>query len=147
MITLDPTWDHCEKLEEGKDRMLKLKCIHCGNAYWEGISRLKNHLLGTHKDVAPCTKCSNEVVEMFIKLLDDRSKDGNDEEDDVKVIGSGCRKIPASTITLNTMLKKKDRDEVCLDICRCLNANALPFNLVKDPYFKRMLEYVASFGK
>ncbi|KAA8544982.1 hypothetical protein F0562_019801 [Nyssa sinensis] len=81
-----PTWDHCEKVAEGKDCRLKLKYIHCGNAYWGCISRMKNHLAGTHKDVAACKKCSNEVVELFMKLLDDRSKDANicvDDEDDV----------------------------------------------------------------
>ena len=48
--------------------------------------------------------------------------------------------------TLNTLWKKGDRESVCKDICRFLYANALPFNLVKSPYFKTMLESVASFG-
>lgn len=33
-----------------------------------------------------------------------------------------------------------------LSICRCLYANALPFNLM-DPFFKIMLESIASFDK
>ena len=45
------------------------------------------------------------------------------------------------------MFKNKDREDIYLDICRFFYANALPFNLVKDPYFKTMLEFVSSFGK
>lgn len=36
---------------------------------------------------------------------------------------------------------------MCPDICRCLYATALPFNSVKDLYFKIMLESIVSFGK
>ena len=45
------------------------------------------------------------------------------------------------------MFKNKDREDVCLDICRLFYANVLLFNLVKDPPFKTMLESVSSFGK
>ena len=84
----DPTWDRCEKVEEGKDSRLRLKCIHCGNYYWGGIFRIKNHLAGTRKDVGPCMKVSNDIRDFFKQLLDKnkKNKDGDDffdnEEDE-----------------------------------------------------------------
>ncbi|XP_012848004.1 PREDICTED: uncharacterized protein LOC105967965 [Erythranthe guttata] len=43
--------------------------------------------------------------------------------------------------------KTKDRDSMCNDICRCLYAKALLFNLVKDPFLKSMLQSVAEYEK
>ncbi|KAL5544677.1 hypothetical protein UlMin_008461 [Ulmus minor] len=128
----DPTWDHCVKVGDGK----KLQCKHCNNSYWGGVFRIKNHLAQTRKDVAPCKNVPNEVCDVFKQILGESNK----KEDDV-VLCDGENERD---------LKKKmmlgDRESVFKDICRFLYANALPFNLVKSPYFKTMLESVASFG-
>ena len=42
-------------MDEGKNRSLKLKCLHCLNSYWVGISKMKNYLARNYKDVAHFT--------------------------------------------------------------------------------------------
>ncbi|KAL5580609.1 hypothetical protein UlMin_013051 [Ulmus minor] len=143
----DSTWDHCVKVGDGK----KMQCKHCNNSYWGGVFRIKNHLAQTRKDVAPCKNVPNEVCDVFKQILGESNKkeddvvscDGENERDlKTKMMLGGKNRVN----TLNTLWKKGDREGVCKDICRFLYANALPFNLVKSPYFKIMLESVASFG-
>jgi hypothetical protein len=36
---------------------------------WGGVDWLKHHYAGTRKDVPPCEKCSDELKEMYKKIL------------------------------------------------------------------------------
>ena len=95
----DPNWDHCEKVDEEKNRRLKLKCLHCLNSYWGCISRMKNHLARNHKEVAPCTKCSKEVTKFLKNLLSDRKIEVDvhvKDKDDIQVVEARKDKIVAS---------------------------------------------------
>ena len=47
--------------------------------------------------------------------------------------------------TINEVVK--DHDAVCKDICRFWYGHELSFNLVKNPLFKMMLEFVANYRK
>ncbi|WOL06775.1 hypothetical protein Cni_G15509 [Canna indica] len=47
--------------------------------------------------------------------------------------------------TLNATIK--DRDAVVRDICRCIYGNALPFNLVRNPYFINMVKSISEYGR
>ena len=54
-------------------------------------------------------------------------------------------KEKAKQQTMNRMFKK--REPVIRKIARCIYGNALPFNLVKDTLWKRMLVAVGDYGK
>ena len=163
----DVTWDHCVKVE-GASRM-KIKCKYCEKEYWGGVFRIKHHLAGSNKDVAPCVNVPDNVREMFIKILGDLEKIqlkkkniGGDEifedvtctQDDVTkkgkldvfvTKGKGGSSSNPKQKTMNEMLK--DREGVIGDICRCIYGNALPFNLVRSPLFKKMLKSIGDYGK
>ena len=47
--------------------------------------------------------------------------------------------------TLNEMTK--DRDAVCMDICRFWYSSGLPFNAMKSPYFGKAIESVENYGR
>ncbi|XP_061357381.1 uncharacterized protein LOC133301719 [Gastrolobium bilobum] len=114
---------------------------------------MKNHLAGTHNQVAACTKVSDEVREMFIKLLNDNDLECSNDKDSNKgiienLLGKGRGGSSSTTMkqpTINSMVK--DRDLVIQDICRCIYGTALPFNLVKSPLFIKMLKSVGEYGR
>lgn len=80
----DITWDHCQSLET----RLHVKCNYCPKTMWGGAFRMKHHLAGTHKEVAPCAQVPEEVRDLFKKMLDNMNKDDdvlecfNDKEPD-----------------------------------------------------------------
>ena len=83
-------------MDEGKNRSLKLKCLHCLNSYWVGISKKKNYLARNYKDVAPFTKCSMEVNKFFKNLLSDRETKVDvhvDDNNDIQVVGTRRDKL------------------------------------------------------
>ena len=56
--TSDPTWEHYSRVN---DNRMHVKCNYCGLERWGGINRMKHHLAGDHDNVAPCTKCPENV--------------------------------------------------------------------------------------
>ena len=64
--TNDPTWEHCSRVNDSR---MHVKYNYCGLERWGGINRIKHHLAGDHDNVAPCTKCPENVRELFIKIL------------------------------------------------------------------------------
>jgi hypothetical protein len=48
--------------------------------------------------------------------------------------------------TINQLLKKDMREEVCRQIARFFYTSAIPFNCVKNPEFVKALELVAKHG-
>uniref|UniRef100_A0A5K1EBN6 BED-type domain-containing protein n=1 Tax=Nymphaea colorata TaxID=210225 RepID=A0A5K1EBN6_9MAGN len=56
----DPAWQWCTRVNP-KDR-LRVKCNYCKQIISGGISRFKNHIAGTHSDVAACNG-SQEIIE------------------------------------------------------------------------------------
>ncbi|KAM7527608.1 hypothetical protein LguiB_031018 [Lonicera macranthoides] len=154
---IDPAYDHSAQVEkDGKNRRLKLKRNYCGHEYWGGMTKMKHHLAGTHQNVIPCTKYLEDVQILFKKLVERIKKKkslndyyGDGDEDEAGEISTRKRATPSNPThrtTLNTMLKKKQKDEVCQSICRCIYANALPFILVKDDFFKQMVKDISEYG-
>ena len=74
-VKKDVAWDHCKSLET----RLHVKCNYCPKTIWGGAFRMKHHLAGTHKEVAPCNQAPEEVKNLFKKILEDANK----AEDDV----------------------------------------------------------------
>ena len=147
----DPGWEHCTKVTQDKKARMLVKCKHCGKDIWGGVFRIKHHLAGTSKDTASCIECPDEVRSFFQKYLGANSEENQKEENvgfgDDECIDTKIGKVPTQKKTLNTIWKAKDREDVGKDICRCFYANALPFNLVKDSFFKAMLNSIAEYGK
>ena len=92
-------------MDEGKNRSLKLKCLHCLNSYWVGISKMKNYLARNYKDVAHFTQCSKEVNKFFKNLLSDRETKIDvhvDDNNDIQVVGTRRDKLQHLIIPLMT---------------------------------------------
>ncbi|KAF7124203.1 hypothetical protein RHSIM_Rhsim12G0154800 [Rhododendron simsii] len=155
---VDPTWNHCVRATELTDpeavdnTRLKLVCNYCGKTLSGGVSRMKHHLGRTHQNAKPCEKVPEDVTNMFLKILGELKQRKCIEQDDMdcfdeveNVISKRgsmdqyVSKTKAKQVTLPSMLK--DRTKPCVDICRMIYAEALPFSLVKSPWF----HYDASF--
>ena len=54
-------------------------------------------------------------------------------------------KTKVKQVTLPAMLK--DRTKSCVDICRMIYAEALPFSLVKSPWFHTAVQSIGEYGK
>ncbi|KAF7119637.1 hypothetical protein RHSIM_Rhsim13G0053900 [Rhododendron simsii] len=147
----DPTWNHCVRATELTDpeavdnTRLKLVCNYCGKTLSGGVSRMKHHLARTHQNAKPCEKVPEDVTNMFLKILGELKQRKCIEQDDMdcfdeveNVISKRgsmdqyVSKTKAKQVTLPSMLK--DRTKPCVDICRMIYAEALPFSLVKSSW-------------
>ena len=63
----DPAWDHSEEVQvpgEGAKKGYKyLKCNYCSKVIKGEVKRMKEHLAGSRKDVAPCLNVPDIVKE------------------------------------------------------------------------------------
>ncbi|XP_058208236.1 uncharacterized protein LOC131321250 [Rhododendron vialii] len=149
---VDPTWNHCVCAIELTDpeavdnTRLKLVCNYCGKTLSGGVSRMKHHLARTHHNAKPCEKVPEDVTNMFLKILGELKQRNYIDQDDVdcfdeveNVISKRgsmdqyVSKTKAKQVTMPSMLK--DRTKPCVDICRMIYAEALPFSLVKSSWF------------
>ncbi|KAL6495070.1 hypothetical protein OROGR_030752 [Orobanche gracilis] len=71
----DPAWKYCveENGTEGKGYKY-VKCNFCQKIIKGGLYRQKHHLAGTKKDVAPCTKVSEDVKKEMQNYLKSSEK-------------------------------------------------------------------------
>ncbi|XP_049936529.1 uncharacterized protein LOC126410539 [Nymphaea colorata] len=61
----DPAWQWCTRVNT-KDR-LRVKCNYCKQIISGGISRFKNHIAGTHSDVAACNGSQENPLPAYVK--------------------------------------------------------------------------------
>ncbi|KAI8535251.1 hypothetical protein RHMOL_Rhmol10G0159300 [Rhododendron molle] len=161
---VDPTWNHCVRATELTDpeaidnTRLKLVCNYCGKTLSGGVSRMKHHLARTHQNAKPCEKVPEDVTNIFLKILGELKQRNCIEQDDVdcfdeveNVISKRgsmdqyVSKTKAKQVTLPSMLK--DRTKPCVDICRMIYAEALPFSLVKSSWFHTAVQSIGEYGK
>ncbi|KAI3988058.1 hypothetical protein MKX01_011847 [Papaver californicum] len=90
---------------------------------------MKNQLAHTKKDVGICKNVLQEVKEFFVALIK-KFKDSKEKFDDLADLND-----------------EEDEEDVCMAICNFLYANVVPFNVVNNNYFKRMLNVVGELGK
>ncbi|CAH9109736.1 unnamed protein product [Cuscuta epithymum] len=68
----DPAWEHGDEIKkpglEGKTYKY-VKCRYCGQQTTGGVSRLKNHLAGTRKNVKPCPAVSDKIKNEMLNML------------------------------------------------------------------------------
>ncbi|WOL05637.1 hypothetical protein Cni_G14366 [Canna indica] len=151
----DIAWEHCVSLH---DNRLHVKCNYCPQTMWGGTFRVKHHLVGTHQEVALCSQVPEDVKNLFTKILGKKEKkedDTNFFEEETLTPGSQNKGSMDAFVmkgkggprqqTLNEMIK--DSDIMVRDICRCLNNNALPFNLVKSHLFTQMVKSLSEYGR
>ncbi|XP_026443690.1 uncharacterized protein LOC113343775 isoform X1 [Papaver somniferum] len=153
---VDPTWEHCKVVTSGKKTVLT--CNYCGSKYSGGVYRMKQHLAQTKKDAAMCKEVPPEVKQFLLsyikKFENDKEKceelgdlNGEDELGTREKLMRNALDGTKTPNTLSTYFKKPKREDACMAICDFFYANALPFNLVNNKYFKRMLNMVGEFGK
>ncbi|KAE9466882.1 hypothetical protein C3L33_01196, partial [Rhododendron williamsianum] len=161
---VDPTWNHCVRATELTDpeavdnTRLKLVCNYCGKTLSGGVSRMKHHLARTHHNAKPCEKVPEDVTNMFLKILGELKQRNCIEQDDVDCfdevenviskrgsLDQYVSKTKAKQVTLPSMLK--DRTKPCVDICRMIYAEALPFSLVKSSWFHTAVQSIGEYGK
>jgi len=68
---IDITWNHCESVPPHR---LLVKCKYCSHTCWGGVARMKHHLAGTKENVIPCVSVSDDVKDVFLKLLEYKEK-------------------------------------------------------------------------
>ncbi|KAF3775175.1 hypothetical protein EJ110_NYTH50701 [Nymphaea thermarum] len=61
----DPAWQWCTRVNP-KDR-LRVKCNYCKQIISGGDSRFKNHIAGTHSDVAQCNGSQENPLPAYVK--------------------------------------------------------------------------------
>lgn len=118
---------------------------------------MKHHLAGTHVEVAPCSQVADDVKNFFQELLKKKKKiidvecfDLEEEEENMGrkskgTIDAYVTKGKKKQITLNEMVKK--REPVIRDICRFFYKNAIAFNCIKCPTFKKMVTSIGDYGR
>ncbi|KAI3958563.1 hypothetical protein MKW92_034716 [Papaver armeniacum] len=142
---VDPTWEHCKVVTGGKKTVLT--CNYCGNKYSGGVYRMKQHLAQTKKDAAMCKEVPPEFENDKEKCEELGDLNGEDELGTREKLMRNALDGTKTPKTLSTYFKKPKREDACMSICDFFYANALPFNLVNNKYFNRMLHMVGEFGK
>lgn len=69
----DPAWKYGEEVRpegEQKKAYVYIKCKFCDRVITGGVSRMKNHLAGTHSNTTPCEKAPKEVVKEMKDYLE-----------------------------------------------------------------------------
>ncbi|KAL0910811.1 hypothetical protein M5K25_018900 [Dendrobium thyrsiflorum] len=61
----DPSWKYSVQVDIGgaEKTYVYLKCNFCDKVMKGGVTRMKEHLSGSHKNVAPCTNVPDKVKE------------------------------------------------------------------------------------
>jgi len=169
---VDITWDYCSVVDISNKN--KLKCDFCSHIITGGVYRMKHHLARTKKDVIACKEVPTDISEKFKDILYRKNKNIDLKYDksstaaslfsylgseSVEVEGpSNKRKSGDPSLregessnlrqtTINQLLKKDQREAVCEDIAEYLYDNAIAFNTVKSPSFKKMVESIGGYGK
>ena len=164
---LDPGWEHGIEV----DGRMKVKCRYCGIIRSGGIYRLKHHLADTRENTEPCSKVPEDVRKKFLDILKGLTEeslkkkrslmldvDDDDDEDVEQEVAKSKSKSKGKGIfldrfvrkksqtTMNQMFKKKEREEVCMQIAKFFYTSAIPFNCVNNPEFGKMIDMVSRFG-
>ncbi|CAH1440741.1 unnamed protein product [Lactuca virosa] len=148
----DPGWLHGLDMHDRK-----VKCKFCNSVCSGGIFRFKHHLGRTRNNVAPCDKVPENVRLEFYRLLEEndmvtkkkrgafsaseddevyeRQARGNNLENNVTKKGKVQR-------TMKSIFKKEEGERVCQQIARFFYTSAIPFNCVKNPEFRKMIEMI-----
>jgi hypothetical protein len=78
----DPAWNYCYWPDLNKKDVVK--CILCGKIVHSGVRRLKQHLVGSHGDVAKCPKTTSAISKEMSDYLKKNARQKPIELDDDK---------------------------------------------------------------
>ncbi|GFP83825.1 hypothetical protein PHJA_000526000 [Phtheirospermum japonicum] len=87
----DPTWKYCIEVKGPGKGYKYVKCNFCKKVITEGVSRLKEHLAGTHRDSKPCVMVTVEVrneMKEYLKKSDEAKSFKEREFDEMVGVGS-----------------------------------------------------------
>lgn len=133
---------------------------YCKQKIWGGVICIKHHLACTHVDVQLYPQVYEAVKNFFIEYLGQKQQ--KDVMDEFEGVEEGVGLNPIRKGSMDTYVARgkeklqqqlymnqisKKNEPVIRDICRCIYANALLFNLVKDTFWKKMLVLVGEYGK
>ncbi|XP_031374103.1 uncharacterized protein LOC116188771 [Punica granatum] len=115
------------------------------------ISMRLEDLSAKKKQASSCGLEGDDVVDV----------DNDDEDEGVDTKGKGNETIKISSffnkrsldiqskqkqLTINQMMKKDLREDVCMQIARFFYTSAIPFNCVKNPEFEKMCHLIGKYG-
>ncbi|KAG2321929.1 hypothetical protein Bca52824_015142 [Brassica carinata] len=143
------------------------KCIFCKKDFNAGISRLKQHLRGGHRNAKVCNLCPPYVREELIKhkkmkedeiaarnLALQEEEDGLGEYDEESREGKYVTVPPPDILqgrrdrksVLGAAYDKECREDVCGAITRWFLDAGLAFSAVNYPSFDKMVESIGKYG-
>ncbi|XP_028550851.1 uncharacterized protein LOC110112362 [Dendrobium catenatum] len=150
----DPAWKYSTQVDVGgSDKTyVYLKCNYCDKVVKGGVTRMKEHLSGSHKNVAPCSKVPDAVREEIKSYMNKSitskhlaQKQFEDRVDAGSYYGS---ERSAFYYTEDGPRKcKRGAERVCKDIGRFFYENAISFNVATSPAYYNMIRSVGAFGR
>nr|GEW88131.1 hypothetical protein [Tanacetum cinerariifolium] len=125
----DVAWEHAIDLGQRK-----VKCKFCNCEFTGGNYRFKHHLARTHKDASACLMVPEDIKVKFQKVVEQ-----------IELAASKKRR-PFSVEEDEELLESDDRQKrTCTFFQK--SKNALSFNCVKNPEFKKMIQMVGDFRR
>ncbi|XP_028552961.1 uncharacterized protein LOC114580241 [Dendrobium catenatum] len=163
--TKDPAWKHSTQVDVGgSDKTyVYLKCNYCDKVVKGGVTRMKEHLSGSQKNVAPCSKVPD--AKQFEDRVDVGSYYGSersvrDSFSSMKLISSRSARGPIDHYMVDTSEDRPSttqkmapenareaRRRMCKDIGRFFYENAITFNVATSPSYYNMFRSVGAFER
>lgn len=147
-----PLWKHVTKIKSVGGTgggNFELKCHFCDIVYNGSYTRVRAHLLKiSGKGVRPCTKITPAKISELKKIdnearsKEDKSKGKSVSLPPVSNEGVGSKKRKTSTI--DGSFNMQARDTLDYEIARMFYSAGLPFNLARNPHFRRAFSYAAN---
>ncbi|KAL0904967.1 hypothetical protein M5K25_027133 [Dendrobium thyrsiflorum] len=140
----DPPWKYSVQVDVGGEKTyVYLKCNFCGKVVKGGVTRMKEHLSCSHKNVAPCASVPDN--EQFDERVEQGAYYGSESgKGSSSTINNRGARGPMNQYMVNpgedrgqTQIMpaagtREGRRQVCMDIGRFVFENAIPFNIILD---------------
>ncbi|KAK9681436.1 hypothetical protein RND81_10G002000 [Saponaria officinalis] len=132
-----PLWKHVEVIRDSEDGggNRHWRCNYCGEVYKNSYSRVRAHLL--YVDILRQLKLEEEMAELkksdYVTL-----PEGSDLVQPKRKRGN--QSLIAKAFNL------RERDELDKECARMFYSAAIPFNLARNPYFKRFCYKLSTFS-
>ncbi|GJS79488.1 zf-BED domain-containing protein [Tanacetum coccineum] len=125
----DAGWEHAIDLGQRK-----VKCKFCSCEFTGGIYRFKHHLARTHRDASACPMVPEDIKVKFHKIVEQIE------------LAASKKQRQFSVDEEEELLETDDRPNIQILLFQ-KSKSALPFNCVKNPEFKKMIQMVGDFGR
>ncbi|KAK1587289.1 hypothetical protein Q3G72_011444 [Acer saccharum] len=174
----DPAWKYGVEVETDGGKAYKyIRCTFCEKIIKGGVFRMKQHLAGIRRNVAPCTRVSDEVRDEIKSYMtkNDNAKNtaqlinftsqtkGGSSSGSVSQLRIGG---PMDRFVMNidedeaelrgnnkqgseeeAGSKEEARDRTSMDIAKFFFENGIAFNVASSPSFINMCRSVGNYGR